>query len=120
MNAMLALFDLVRLACAGVLMAAGLVAILLGVLGMLRFPDFYTRLHANAVTDALGAGLILAGLALAAWEWQIALKLALLASLYAALTPAMSHVLASAAHGAGLAPLSGAYRAPRPGAERAS
>ncbi len=33
-------------------------------IGLLRFPDFYTRMHATGKGDTLGALLILAGLAL--------------------------------------------------------
>ncbi len=37
-----------------------------GGVGILRFPDFYTRLHAAGVTDTLCAGFILIGLMLQA------------------------------------------------------
>ena len=33
-----------------------------GGIGILRFPDFYTRMHAVGVTDTLAAGMILVGL----------------------------------------------------------
>jgi len=36
--------------------------VLAGTLGVLRLPDFYTRLHAAGMTDTLGAELILLGL----------------------------------------------------------
>ena len=41
---------------------AGSMFCLIGGVGMLRLPDFYTRGHAAGVTDTLGAGLILLGL----------------------------------------------------------
>jgi hypothetical protein len=37
-----------------------------GGIGLLRMPDFYTRMHAASVTETLGAGLILLGLMLQA------------------------------------------------------
>ncbi len=111
-----AILDLVRLGLAGVLIAAGLGFVLLGAVGMLRFPDFYTRLHAFSVTETIGGALLLAGLALAAWDMAIALKLLLLALLMAAAAPTIAHLTANAGHAAGLAPLSGDYVAPRPGA----
>ena len=43
-------------------LAAGLFFILVGSIGLLRFPDFYTRLHATGKCDTLGTGLILIGL----------------------------------------------------------
>lgn len=91
----------------GALCAAGVLVVLAAALGLLRFPDFYTRLHAAALMAALGAPLTLAGLAIAAWDWRVALKLGVLGVLMAVLGPAIAHILASAAHGAGLAPIAG-------------
>jgi len=38
--------------------------VLVGGLGIVRLPDSFTRLHAASLTDTLGAGLVLVGLAL--------------------------------------------------------
>ncbi|MGH8705093.1 MAG: cation:proton antiporter, partial [Burkholderiales bacterium] len=46
------------------LLVAGGLFCLVGGVGVLRMPDFYTRLHAASVTDILGAGLVLLGLCL--------------------------------------------------------
>lgn len=102
----------------GVIIVVGLAVMIGGVLGLLRFPDFYTRLHAVNVSDTLGGVSILLGLAVASGDGAIALRLLLLAALFVALGPTLSHLLANAAHAGGLAPLSGAYTAPRPGARR--
>ena len=48
----------------GVLLGAGAFFVLSGGVGLLRFPDFYTRIHAAGITDSAGAGLILLGLLL--------------------------------------------------------
>jgi multicomponent Na+:H+ antiporter subunit G len=101
-----------------VLIATGLAFMLAGAVGALRFPDFYTRLHAVRVSDGLGAVVLIAGLAVIAEDWRIALRLALLATLLVALGPTLAHIAASAAHAAGLAPLAGSYTAPRPDARR--
>ena len=45
-------------------LAAGIFFMLTGVIGLLRFPDFYTRLHATGKCDTLGEVLIIAGLLL--------------------------------------------------------
>lgn len=47
---------------AGVLLVAGGLFCVTGALGLLRFPDLYTRLHAVGVGDTLGAFLVLGGL----------------------------------------------------------
>ena len=96
--------DVLRLALAGALVLAGGGTVLVSAIGLLRLPDFYTRLHAAALGNALGAPLLLGGLAVAAWDGRIALKLLLLGVLIATVAPAASHILASAAHGSGLAP----------------
>ena len=55
--------------------AAGVVFFLAGTLGLLRFPDALTRLHALTKADNLGLGLIVLGLLPHAPDWQHALKL---------------------------------------------
>ncbi|HVK79940.1 MAG TPA: monovalent cation/H(+) antiporter subunit G [Verrucomicrobiae bacterium] len=107
--------EMLRLGLGGVLVAIGLVFVLGGAIGVLRFPDIYTRLHGAAVANPLGAVVITIGLAIAAPSVDIAVRLILLALLLAALGPVWSHVFASAAHAGGLAPVTGKYTAPRPG-----
>jgi multicomponent Na+:H+ antiporter subunit G len=109
---------LVQSALGAILIATGLAFMLAGAVGALRFPDFYTRLHAVRVADGLAAVLVIAGLAVVAEDWRIALRLALLAALLVALGPTLAHIAASAAHAAGLAPLAGRYTAPRPDPRR--
>jgi len=112
------MFDAVLAVLGGVLIAAGLTLMAGGTLGLLRFPDFYTRLHAVRVADGIGAVVFLLGLAAVSGDGAIALKLMLLAALVAALGPTLSQLLANAAHLAGLSPIAGPYRAPRPGGRR--
>jgi multicomponent Na+:H+ antiporter subunit G len=104
-----------RLAAAVVLIAAGLALILAGAAGLMRFPDFFTRLHAVSMSDGVGGALLALGLCAIAPDAQTAIKLALLALLIAGMAPTSAHLIANAAHAAGLAPLAGAYRAPRRG-----
>lgn len=88
-----------------ILLAAGGVFCLLGAVGVLRMPDFYTRLHGASVTDTLGAGLLLLGLMLQA-GWTLTLvKLLVIGLLIFFTSPAATHSLAKAALGRGLAPL---------------
>jgi multicomponent Na+:H+ antiporter subunit G len=49
---------------AWLLMLCGLVFFATGALGLIRFPDIYSRLHAVTKTDTLGLGLLAAGLAI--------------------------------------------------------
>lgn len=48
---------------------------LAGTVGLIRFPDTYSRLHALTKADNLGLGLIALSLAIQAGSWAIAAKL---------------------------------------------
>jgi multicomponent Na+:H+ antiporter subunit G len=87
-----------------VLLVAGGLACAVGGLGMLRMPDFYTRIHAACVSDAVGAGLVLGGLLLQAGSVLVALKLVVVGLLIFFTSPAATHALARAALHRGLEP----------------
>ena len=61
-----------------VLLIAGALFFLAGTLGLLRFPDVYTRLHALTKADNVGLGLMVAGLAVQSESWAAAGKLMLI------------------------------------------
>lgn len=77
---------------------------LTGAAGLLRFPDFFTRIHAASLTDTMGASCILLGLMLqAGWGLVLAkLIIILLFSLLAGTTA--SHAMAKAALKSGMKP----------------
>jgi multicomponent Na+:H+ antiporter subunit G len=81
----------------GVLLAAGALFVVSGAVGLLRFPDFYTRTHAAGVTDSAGAGLILLGLLLQVSSWQTAVRLLIILFFMALTSPTATHALAQAA-----------------------
>jgi len=81
----------------GVLLGAGALFVLSGGIGLLRFPDFYTRTHAAGVTDSAGTGLILLGLLLLADSWGTAVRLLIVLLFIALTSPTATHVLAHAA-----------------------
>ena len=77
-----------------------------GGVGIIRFPDFYTRMHAVGVTDTLGAGMILIGLMLQTSEGLVVIKLLLILVMTIFISPVASHALAKAAFRNKLVPLS--------------
>lgn len=87
-----------------ILLLLGALLLVLGAIGQMRMPDVYTRLHAAAPLHSLGGALVLAALAIDAWDWRFALRAGLLAALLAVFGPMLINLLASAAHAAGLAP----------------
>lgn len=78
-----------------VLAVAGCAFFAAGTVGLLRFPDLHSRLHALTKADNLGLGLVLAAVAFQAESVAIAGKLALIwvLALFAAATS--SHLLAA-------------------------
>ncbi|MEZ5491168.1 MAG: monovalent cation/H(+) antiporter subunit G [Gammaproteobacteria bacterium] len=76
-----------------------------GAVGLFRFPDFYTRLHAASVTDTLCAGFIVLGLMLQAPDAMMVIKLLLILLILAYTSPTAAHALAKAAMHSGLQPL---------------
>ena len=78
----------------------GALSIIVGLLGVYRMPDFYTRLHAASIIDTLGAMLILFGLILHHGLNIVSLKLLLILIFILITTPTAAHALAkSALHG---------------------
>ena len=60
------------------LVIVGVPFVLSGTLGLLRFPDVYTRLHALAKGDNVGLGLICLGLGVQSGSVVVTLKLLLI------------------------------------------
>jgi multicomponent Na+:H+ antiporter subunit G len=71
--------------------------LLVGAIGVLRFPDFYTRLHAVSVCDTMGAGLVLVGLMLQGGLSLVTVKLLLMFYFMLFTGPTAVHALAEAA-----------------------
>ena len=110
-------WDIVRNLITIVSVMSGLIFVLAGTIGVLRLPDFYTRLHAAGMTDTLGAELILLGLIFQADKlgvapWQVIAKLLLVAFFLFITSPTATHAVAHAAYKAGEKPLLGRWRAP--------
>lgn len=85
--------------------AIGGIFCVIGAIGLLRMPDFFTRMHAASVIETLGAGLILFGLIIQAGWTLIAVKLVMLFLLIFFASPTASHALARAALAKGMKPL---------------
>ena len=95
------LLDVLSWAC----MLAGSFFCVLGAVGLLRMPDFYTRMHAASVIDTLGAGLMLLGMLLQAGASLVGAKLLMIFVLLLLTSPTATHALARAALLRGLQPL---------------
>ena len=94
------LFD----AASTVFLLTGAFFVLVGAIGVYRLPDFYTRLHGAGITDTLGAGLVLVGLAIQAGLTLATVKLLMILVFLLITSPTSCHALAQAARANGLEP----------------
>lgn len=96
-------------------LVAGSLFCVIGGVGILRLPDFYTRTHAASITDTMGAGLVLAGLFFQgvdlmfddnmAWQpdmWLVPAKILFLGLFILLTSPTAGHALVKAAYAHGL------------------
>jgi multicomponent Na+:H+ antiporter subunit G len=80
-----------------VLILAGAFFFFAGTLGLLRFPDVFTRLHAITKADNLGLGLTVAGLILQTTSVPTVLKLVLIWLLALAASSTACYLVANSA-----------------------
>ena len=78
---------------------------LIGGIGILRFPDVFTRMHAASITDTMGAGALLLGLTIQAGLTLVAVKLILILVFLFFTSPTSSFALAHAALSSGVEPI---------------
>lgn len=86
------------------LVLGGAFFLIVGGIGLIRLPDFYSRLHAAGVTDTAGAELILFAMMVQAGFSWVTVKLILIGLFLFFTSPTATHAVANAAFTAGLAP----------------
>ncbi|HYW04964.1 MAG TPA: monovalent cation/H(+) antiporter subunit G [Gammaproteobacteria bacterium] len=99
------MIHLVATGLAWAFLAGGAFFLVVGAVGLLRFPDFFTRMHGAGITDTLGVGLTLVGFCfLAGWSMATIKLLIILAFLWFT-NPVATHALAKAALRDGQVPI---------------
>ncbi|MGF1456461.1 MAG: monovalent cation/H(+) antiporter subunit G [Alphaproteobacteria bacterium] len=84
------------------LVLTGALFTLLAALGILRFPDVYSRMHASTKAGSLGAGLIFISIGVQSGELSVILR-AVAGFFFIVLTgPLAAHLLSRAAYRAGV------------------
>ncbi len=86
------------------LLLAGAGFFLAGTVGLLRFPDVYTRLHALTKADNVGLGFVVAGLVLQAESWAAIGKLLFIWLLVLLASASVAHLVARTALRKGIRP----------------
>lgn len=84
---------------------SGIFFMLIGSIGILRLPDFYSRTHAVSKSDTLGIIFVVTGLIIYGGFTQSSMKLALILLFLALSNPIGTHALARAALKKGLKPI---------------
>ncbi|NNE08769.1 MAG: monovalent cation/H(+) antiporter subunit G [Gemmatimonadetes bacterium] len=79
-------------------LVVGAIFCLIGALGMLRLPGFYTRLHAAGMIDTTGAGFLVLGFMIKAGLSLITIKLMFLLLFLLIASPTATHALAKTAY----------------------
>ena len=68
-----------------------------GMLGLVRMPELFTRMHAVSVSETLGAGFLVLGMIVQAGLTLVALKLVFILALFFMTAPVVTHALAQTA-----------------------
>ena len=87
-----------------ILLCVGGAFVLIGGIGALRLPNFYTRLHAGSLTETMATIMIFAGMILQAGFSLAAVKLAAIMIFLLLTAPTASYALANAALLSGMRP----------------
>jgi multicomponent Na+:H+ antiporter subunit G len=93
-----------------IFLLAGLFFFTIGVIGILRFPDFYSRLHAAGKSDSLAAVLVIIGVALynlqefSLGSLLVSIKIMLIAAFIYVASPTATHAITKAALVIGVTP----------------
>ena len=84
------------------LLAIGSVCSIIGAIGIVRFPDFYNRVHADTVVVVGGAMLLMLGAGISGGLDIFTVKAIVIALFVFITNPVSSHALARAAHKSGV------------------
>ena len=87
-----------------VLLLIGAFFMLAGTIGFVRFPDFYSRMHATGKCDTLGEGLMLVALIVYGGATFVSVKILFLIMFILLANPTSTHAIAKAAYDVGLEP----------------
>lgn len=100
----MSIYDTIILVLSWFFILSGSFFVIVGALGTLRFPDFWSRLHAASITDSAGVILLLVGMGMQAGLTLIAVKLLIIGVFLFITGPTATHAVANAALVSGLRP----------------
>ena len=90
--------DVIRIIIAYFFIGSGGLFAVFTVIGLLRFPDVYTRIHAAAVVLTVSAVLLTFGVAIYVWQLFLSLKIILIGLFFLISNPMATHSIARASY----------------------
>ncbi len=87
-----------------IIFSTGIFFLLVGSIGLIRLPDFFTRSHATGKADTLGISLVLIGLIIYEGFTLNSAKMLIILSFVALTNPTATHALSRAAFLFGVKP----------------
>lgn len=94
--------EVLRNVLAGFLILGGSMFVLTAAIGLIRLPDLYTRMHAASKAGTLGSCVLLLALAVVSDELSIVTRVLGGVTFFLLTAPVSAHLLAKAAHAAGI------------------
>lgn len=92
---------------AGLLLLIGAVFILSASIGLLRFPDVYTRMHSASKAGTVGSGVLLLALAVYSMEFSVVSRALAGIAFFLITAPISAHLIARVAYITGTKPWKG-------------
>ena len=99
------MMDMLVLVLSGLSIAIGVIALLIGSLGLIRLPDVYCRIHAVGMIDTAGASYVILGMIIHQGFSLVSFKLALIGVILFFTSPIATHAVAQVAHKMGVKPV---------------
>jgi multicomponent Na+:H+ antiporter subunit G len=87
----------------------GFFFLFVGLVGLLRLPDVYTRMHAMGKCDTLGTGMMLVAMVILFGDITNITKLALIGIMIMTINPVITHLIAKTAYNRGTPMAEGSF-----------
>ena len=97
--------DTLVLLLSGLSIFIGVVALLIGSIGLIRLPDVFCRIHAVGMIDTAGASFIILGMVIYEGFSLVTVKLLLIGIFLFFTSPIATHAVAQVAHMKGVEPV---------------
>ena len=98
------MMDMLLLVLSGLSISIGVIALLIGSLGLIKLPDVYCRIHAVGMIDTAGASFIILGMIIHQGLSLVSFKLALIGVFLFFTSPIATHAVAQVAYKMGVKP----------------